>query len=311
MKHPLILCFISIFFFYACHKKTTPVTTIVEIQASNSLSPKELAILKDEMKSRLMNFSIENIDIQKHHENKQLVVKADVKFDNMDFYKSLFESNRLDLWDTFRTTDEIILNIKPSQLEVENFTPFTVLEPGFYPKEVLGICKEESQLEKIINLLSDNLQDIDNLKLIWSLEKGGGLDKTDYLLYMIDTKEQQEAPLTEKTITTASARPDNYSSSYSSIDFTFNEVGTKIWADMTKNAEKDDNRSIAIVLNDRLLTCPRVMSSIPSGNCTINSNFTKDQAMYLAKHFTISRLSYSLKVIEQFIQDDSSSNMSE
>lgn len=302
MKYALILCCVGTFFISACQQEATPIITTLEIQANRVLPPNELNRLKEELKARLSNFPIENIKIKDHVKNNQIIVKTDAKVEDIDFYNSLFEAYRLDLWNTLRITDTIIMNIRPSKLEVEDFVPFTELEQGFYPKEVIGICKEESQLAKITTLLSDSLQDIENLKLIWSLEKGGGLEKTDYMLYMIDTEGQQQAALTEKAITTAAVRPDNYSSSYA-IDFVFNEAATKKWANMTERAEKNNNRSIAIILNDRLLTCPRVMAAIPSGNCTINGNFTEKQAYHLVKHFSISRLSYSFKIIEQVIEN--------
>ena len=64
------------------------------------------------------------------------------------------------------------------------------------------------------------------------------------------------------------------------VSFTFNTGGTQAWYLMT---QRNVNRSIAIIANDRVLTAPFVESAIEGGKCRITGSFTVDEARQLSK----------------------------
>jgi len=65
------------------------------------------------------------------------------------------------------------------------------------------------------------------------------------------------------------------------VNMSFNETGTRIWADVTAKAAPTNAR-IAIVLDHRVVSAPAVISVIPDGNTEISGSFTADEAKKLA-----------------------------
>ena len=77
-------------------------------------------------------------------------------------------------------------------------------------------------------------------------------------------------------VTNASAQPDQNGTI--AVSLAMNNEGAKIWADMTEKAANNGNREIAIVLDDEVVSAPRVINPITGGNSSITGNYALEEA---------------------------------
>src|SRR5690625_6095274 len=75
--------------------------------------------------------------------------------------------------------------------------------------------------------------------------------------------------------------------------------GARIWADMTTKAAQDDNREIAIVLDNEVVSAPRVNTPITGGNSSITGNFTVQEGNDLASILEVGKLPAKTKIISE------------
>ncbi|MFH0757623.1 MAG: hypothetical protein V2B15_10075 [Bacteroidota bacterium] len=109
----------------------------------------------------------------------------------------------------------------------------------------------------------------ENLSFAWGWESGEGMRT----LYALREPKKQNAP-GKKDIQSVSMKQSDQTGSYNLL-ITFSEDGAKSWATMTR---ENVNRSIAIVLEGKVVTAPRVMQEIRMGKCLISGNIDKKEA---------------------------------
>ncbi len=127
-------------------------------------------------------------------------------------------------------------------------------------------------------------------------------EETDlYELYGIKKKRNSEkAPLEGDVIIDAYKQPDPQTGE-TVVSLTMNQKGAKIWNTMTTKAAQDNNREVAIVLDDKVVSAPRVNGPIPSGRTQISGNFTLQDAEDLAKFLRVGKLPANTKIIQESI----------
>jgi preprotein translocase subunit SecD len=82
------------------------------------------------------------------------------------------------------------------------------------------------------------------------------------------------------------------------VDFTLTDAGKKIFADFTK---ANFHKYLAIVLDGKTISCPRIDGLIDSGKGQISGSFTSDSANNLAITLRYGRLSVPVEVVESRI----------
>jgi len=75
--------------------------------------------------------------------------------------------------------------------------------------------------------------------------------------------------------------------------------GAKIWGDMTTRAAQDQNREIAIVLDDEVVSAPRVQNAILTGDSQITGTFNTQEGKDLANILQIGKLPAKTKIIQE------------
>jgi SecD/SecF fusion protein len=125
-------------------------------------------------------------------------------------------------------------------------------------------------------------------------------EKTNlYELYAIrKDRGRTEAPLTGENIIDAFAQQDPYSKEVG-VSLRMNTTGARIWGDMTTRAAQDNNREIAIVLDNEVVSCPRVNTPITDGNSQITGNFSLQEATDLANILQIGKLPAKTVIIQE------------
>lgn len=120
-----------------------------------------------------------------------------------------------------------------------------------------------------------------------------------YELYAIKKMRNSDlAPLDGSVVTNASEQPDP-SSGEVTVSLSMNNDGAKIWADLTKKAAENGNREIAIVLDDEVVSAPRVINPITGGNSSITGNFSVDEAKDLSSILQVGKLPAGTRIVQE------------
>ena len=185
---------------------------------------------------------------------------------------------------------------------------FDNLEPnlqGAYGLAVVGLA-DKNQRDKIIDLLSRpeaaNLFPRD-LEWHWSADPVKDFETNEvtnqYELYAIK-KQDAEAPLTGDHVTGANADTDPMTNQMM-VSLRMDNTGAKIWGQMTTQAAQDNNREIAILLDDEVVSAPRVNEPILTGSSSISGNFNLQEAEDLANILEIGKLPAETRIIQQSV----------
>jgi len=118
-----------------------------------------------------------------------------------------------------------------------------------------------------------------------------------YMLYAIK-KERAEAPVSGDQVVAAAAEPDPITKE-TGVTLRMDKNGAKAWAEMTTKAAQDNNRQVAILLDDEVVSAPSVNEPITGGNTQITGNFSIQEAQDLANILEIGKLPAETKIISE------------
>jgi SecD/SecF fusion protein len=111
-----------------------------------------------------------------------------------------------------------------------------------------------------------------------------------YELYAIKLeKGTEKPPLSGDHVTDARAQPDPMTNEVT-VSLKMDNTGAKIWGQLTTKAAQDNNREIAILLDDEVVSAPRVINPITSGDSQITGSFSIQEAKDLANILQVGKL---------------------
>jgi SecD/SecF fusion protein len=121
-------------------------------------------------------------------------------------------------------------------------------------------------------------------------------------LYAIKTFGRDKPKLEGEVITSASMDYDQAGNPQVSMNM--NGAGQRTWAAMTKEAagvesDPNDNKHIAIALDNVVYSAPRVNEPITGGTSSISGGFTVEEAQDLAKILSAGKLSVPAKIVQE------------
>jgi len=144
-----------------------------------------------------------------------------------------------------------------------------------------------------------------DLKFLWSMkpvEEQDGVSATTagkYELYAIKKwRNQENARLDGGVVTQASEQPDPNSGEIT-VSLAMNNEGARTWAEMTKLAYEQGNREIAIVLDNEVVSAPRVINPIEGGNSSITGGFDLEEAKDLANILEVGKLPAGTRIVQE------------
>lgn len=123
-----------------------------------------------------------------------------------------------------------------------------------------------------------------------------------YLIYAIRVPPNGLALLDNQAIEAADAGPTSYGQI--AINISMDAKSAKIWEQMTTEAANDNNRQIAIMINDQVLTAPSVQTPITGGRTQISGDFSVEKAQVLAQQLSWKPLPLELKVVSQNLLEE-------
>jgi SecD/SecF fusion protein len=207
------------------------------------------------------------------------------------------------------TTNTVIASIDTTYNDASTergplFDVFTLNANGAQGLAVLGTAKK-NQRKYIDTLLSrPEIRQLfpRDLTFRWSkdpikdFETGETLD--DYELYGIRPSRDGKAALTGEHVVDASANPDPQTNAVA-VSLKMDNIGAKTWGQLTTEAAQDNNREIAIVLDNEVVSAPRVINPILTGDSQITGNFTIQEGKDLANILQIGKLPATTQIIQE------------
>lgn len=128
-----------------------------------------------------------------------------------------------------------------------------------------------------------------------------GQATNQYQLYAIKkSRGTNVAPLEGDRVINATSTIDPVTSQVV-VNLSLDQQGARIWEDMTTKAANDNNREIAIVLDDEVVSAPRVNEPIPSGDSRISGDFTVQEGQDLANILEIGKLPAKINIIQEAV----------
>ena len=83
------------------------------------------------------------------------------------------------------------------------------------------------------------------------------------------------------------------------ITIALNEEGSHLFSKITTKLAGDNNRELAIVIDGRVVSAPRVNEPITGGQLVISGRFYEEEARYYAKLLTTAALPCTLQLIAE------------
>lgn len=289
-------------FITSCAPSGDLVKSTFQIEKANNLTKSNETKLKNQILERLDRYNFSDVELTVEGDKMTVLSRMDMANEKqVSTFKTLFKSCELGFWNTYRYTDPIIMKFDSSKIQTNNFQNFRELGIGSTQLEVLGVCADETKLDEVLEQLSIKTQELKNLKLVWSKDNDSRFDsygKKNFRLYMINTKGKNNAVITGNDIKELRSNIDQYSLDWL-IDMTLKEKSVPRWTDLTEKAAYDNNRAIAILINDRVFSAPRVNHPIVSPYCSITGNFNETEAKELVTLISNGKLDYTLKLLNQ------------
>ncbi len=225
---------------------------------------------------------------------------------------------------TYNVTRDSIGNVVDSIMQIDTVkasdNPFTDSQRGplfdvftmngstgqqlAYPPAVMGTAKR-NQINKI-NAYLDRA-DIKalfprDLGFRWSEDPVTDIDNdqpTDqYMLYAIKKPRGDAAPLGGDEIVRATSNPDPQTGEIQ-VTLRMNSRGAKIWRDMTTKAAQENQKAIAILLDNKVVSAPSVREPITGGQSSISGSFTVQEGQDLASILEIGKLPADIQIIQE------------
>ncbi len=106
------------------------------------------------------------------------------------------------------------------------------------------------------------------------------------------------APLDGAVVKSASANPDPTTGDIA-VSLQMDNEGARTWAEMTTKAANNGNREIAIVLDDEVVSAPRVINPITGGNSSITGGFKLEEATDLAQILQVGKLPAGTHIVQE------------
>ena len=143
-----------------------------------------------------------------------------------------------------------------------------------------------------------------NLKLLWSVKSINKDSKVFELFAIKSTGANGEPALGGDVI--SNAREDFDQRGNPEVVMVMKSDGAREWKRITLAAagnpqSEDDNKSIAIVLDNSVYTAPRVSGEIPNGISSISGNFTVDETKDLANILKAGKLPAPARIVQEAV----------
>ncbi len=184
------------------------------------------------------------------------------------------------------------------------FDALTLNSTGAQGLAVLGLAKKNQRNNIDSMLAKPEIKSLFPRDIVfrWSREPVKDYETNEftdnYALYGLKLGPDGKPAMTGERVVDASANPDPQTNEVA-VSLKMDNRGAKIWNKVTTEAAQDNNREVAIVLDDEVVSAPRVNQPIPSGNSQITGNFSIQEGKDLANILQIGKLPAETEIIQE------------
>jgi len=295
MKHPflfiLFLCAIS-----ACQPQVN--TTLTAKFVNPDISQEDMLLAKKQIEARLGNIKAMNSKVTLDKASKKITFQGANKVSNKlsRKFQSLFKKSKFEVRPIKDVERDDLRALMDSLPEVKGVRYLSSLE-YYKGSGVLGYVKKEINQENVLSILNGHFARIKDLKIMISKvptskgTKNNGL----YQLYLIEMG--GEKYISQSYISGATSFTNKIDNT-TQVKVSLNHKGAKILAGLTTDASRNDNRSLALLYNDCVLSAPSVMTPITSGILVLAYEAQEKELAELADILSMGPLSYDLENVE-------------
>lgn len=240
----------------------------------------------------------------------------------------LQKAAKLEFWEVYRTSDPGIMaglqdadntlkamqqGIKTDSLTKDTSTSgiggplLALLQPnnGAMSPAIVGSTDKNKRKQIMDYLTKPEIASKfpSDLKFAWS--KDAVVDQTgkatgQYELYALKKTAGKEGPaLDGERVTDARANSTEKGGSGMEVSLQMDAQGAASWGQLTSQCARDQNREVAIVLDEEVVSAPRVISPIMEGRSSITGNYTVQEAQDLASILQVGKLPARAEIIQE------------
>ncbi|PTR01337.1 SecD/SecF fusion protein [Mucilaginibacter yixingensis] len=141
-----------------------------------------------------------------------------------------------------------------------------------------------------------------NMKLVWGIKPETGTKNIG--LYALKLSGATNGPVLDGSAITDAASDNDLQKGGYEVRMVMNSQGAEAWARITTEAagnpnDQSDNRAIAIVLDNNVVSAPNVQNAITGGISSITGNFTKEETDDLANILKAGRLPAPARIVQE------------
>ena len=257
----LIAFLIFTLFAFGCSNKENSTRTILIQSSDQNISSVSLSQAAEIVSKRLKNFSTGKFDISILQEKKQIRVILTDDWDYPAVENLIVHKGTIEFWETFN------YNSLAGLLNGDDHL-FSLLTRSEITNENTKIgCATGSEVGRVTKYLS-TLDLSQKCKFSWTQD----FDNSNVCLYALKISSKTGPIITGNDVESARYDKDR-------IQIKLKTNAVDLFAEATK---RNLNNAIAIVLDDNVISAPKVMSPIESGEIEITGKFTQTQVSYIA-----------------------------
>lgn len=266
-------------------QKTTGSTKIITLQSTNkNTDPQALNKSAEIIASRLKLFGINSSEVKASATTGQLRVTLPENTDISEIEGLITSKGEISFYETF-THSEIT-----DLLRLDNQI-FKLLDQDNVksPSDPRVGCTTDENRKKADELVL-SVRNLKNCKFCWGAES----KKSVNCLFALKTKEDGKPLITRSDIETVKIAKTTDMDGVK-IQIKLKAQATVIFAEATRN---NINKSIAVIIDDKVASWPRVQDAIEGGEIEVTGDFTEKEANYFPVIFNTDQLPLGFKILK-------------
>jgi preprotein translocase subunit SecD len=214
------------------------------------------------IESRLKDFGLLTLDVSADEYGAKIEISFDDAIDMASISPLLTSKGKVEFYE-IADHDELIKSLSQDE-ELRSIFTLKGDEKKFDDNSgVLGYCKQENKALVDTKLINHRVsKTAEAIHLYWSAQPD---DSGYYSLFALKNNSALDNSYVSGAVTKT-----NFAAKSPALLLSFNEKGSSIWWELSK---RNIGRSIAIVLDQTVLSAPTVREGISGGKCMITGDF--------------------------------------
>jgi len=220
------------------------------------------------------------------------------------YSRVLTNTAKLEFYDVYRNDEPAVKNLVIGIYEKYNLTgklQINIVDPqfpgGYLSASPFHVAPGDLLLmDSILHLVPVAEMMPSDMALVWAADPVPYGEETIYQIFTLKMNPGSMPFLSGRDI--IKLEPTIGGGNEPAVSLEFKPDAAKIWANKTREAAADNNREVIIVLDDRVLSAPKVMSEISGGEAQITGGFTIEENQALINRLQLGALPCTLKIVE-------------